>query len=124
MRKNIELEYMSQEKRNNWKLFVIIMITLVLGFVVGSWPRTNQNQDKDLEREQEYKRKEAILQKTIDSLQKDIQHRDSIVSNIQDSIKNLKPVYIETIEKIKQLPTTSGVEYLNKKLREYEEREK
>lgn len=124
MRKNIELEYMSQEKRNNWKLFVIIMVTLVLGFVVGSWPRANQDIDKDLEKEQEYKRKEAILQKTIDSLRRDIQYRDSIVNNIQDSIKNLKPVYIETIEKIKQLPTTEGVEYLNKKLREYEEKER
>lgn len=124
MRKNIELEYMSQEKRNNWKLFVIIMVTLVLGFVVGSWPRANQDIDKDLEKEQEYKRKEAILQKTIDSLRRDIQYRDSIVNNIQDSIKNLKPVYIETIEKIKQLPTTKGVEYLNKKLREYEEKER
>lgn len=124
MRKNIELEYMSQEKRNNWKLFVIIMVTLVLGFVVGSCPRANQDIDKDLEKEQEYKRKEAILQKTIDSLRRDIQYRDSIVNNIQDSIKNLKPVYIETIEKIKQLPTTEGVEYLNKKLREYEEKER
>lgn len=110
---------MSQEKKTDWKFFVILLIALALGFVVGSWPKDN-HEDVFAEREQIYKEKEALLQKTIDSLTWNIQKNDSIVKNIRDSIENLKPVYIQTIEKIRELPTTEGVEYLNQKLREYE----
>lgn len=101
-------------------LFLILGICMVYG-IIGIQSKLT-NKDRELRDSIEtlridIQKHEAI----IDSLNKKLIFRESIIDSLLILRDKVKTEKIEKIEAVRRLPTTSGVEFLKQKLSEYEE---
>lgn len=79
------------------------------------------NRDKELQDSIEILRIDVQKNEAIiDSLNKKLIFRESIIDSLLILRNEVKTEKIEKIEEIRKLPITSGVEFLKQKLSEYE----
>ena len=115
---------MSQNYKSNiiiCILFLISGICMICNGIIGIQTKIT---DRDQKLRDSIETLKIDIQKheaIIDSLNKKLSFRESIIDSLLILRDKVKTEKIEKIEAVRKLPTTSGVEFLKQKLSEYEE---